>query len=79
MYIVINGKWSHQNGETLQEFDKHMLSKQIDNMKPIAKITQSDNILAIFQIINNKSKTVELINKLFNQSDSTIAIINKKL
>jgi len=79
MYTVINGKWSHLNGETLNPVDITQLSIKIDNMKPIAKITHRDKLTSIFHIINNNSKTVELCSKLFNQSDSTIAIINKKL
>ena len=79
MYAVIEGRWCHINGEPLQEFDKHVLSKQIQNIKSIARITTSDNLTAIFNILTHKSDTIDLVKKIFNQSDSTNAIINKKL
>ena len=79
MYAVINGKWSHLDGEPLTSIDQHQLSKQINNIKPIAQLTHSDNLPIIFHIINIKSKSVNLINKLINQDDKTIELINAKL
>lgn len=79
MYTIINGKWCHQDGEPLNSVDLHQLSTKINNMKPIAKLTHSDNLLSIFHIINSKSITTQVINKLFNQEVSTIELINNKL
>lgn len=79
MYTVINGRWSHLNGEPLNPIESNQLSKKIDNMKPIAKIANRNKLTSIFHIINNKSEATDLISKIFNQSDSTITIINKNL
>ena len=79
MYTIQNGKWCHLDGEPLNPIDQNQLSKQIDNMKPIAKIANSNKLTAIFNIINTKSERTDLINKIFNQSDSAISIINNKL
>lgn len=79
MYSVINGKWSHLDGETLDPIDKNKLSKKINDMKPIAKITHSSKLTTIFHLINTRSERTDLINKIFNQSDSAITIINSKI
>lgn len=77
--MVIQGKWCHQNGESLNPIEKNQLSKQINNMKSIAKNTPRENLHAIYHLMNTKSNKVDLISKIFNQSDSAIAIINSKI
>lgn len=78
-FMIIQGKWCHQNGESLNPIEKNQLSKQINNLKSIAKNTPSENLQAIYHLMNTKSNKVDLISKIFNQSDSAIAIINSKI
>lgn len=78
-FMVIQGKWCHQDGESLNPIERNQLSKQINNLKPIAKITPRDNLQAIYHLMNTKSNKIDLISKIFNQSDSAIAIINSKI
>lgn len=79
MFTVINGRWSHLDSESLNPVDLHQLSKQIDKFKPVAKITAEHKLATIFELINNNSTKTKLINKIFNQPDSVITIINQKL
>ena len=78
-YEVINGKWSHLDGEPLNPIEQSQLSKNIDSLKGIAKITSRDNLTTVYQLIHNKSARVDLMNKISNQCDKTITIISAKL
>lgn len=79
MFTIINGRWSHLNGEPLNPIESYQLSRKIDEFKPIAKITPKHKLTTVFQFINNNCAKTQLINKIFNQPDSVITIINNKL
>lgn len=78
-YHVHNGRWCHTDNEPLDDFDKYNLSKQIDSFKVVAALITPDIFLAVFKLITHHSKTVELVTKIFNQTDSDNAILLKKL
>jgi len=80
MYAIINGKWSLENGEPLNAVEVHDLSAKINSIKPLTKITNNtDNLLSAFYILVDNTIKSKVINKIINQSDSELTIINQKL
>ncbi len=80
MYAIINGKWSLENGDSLNAVEVHDLSAKINSIKPLAKITNNtDRLLSAFYVLIGNNIKTKIINKVINQSDSELAIINQKL
>jgi len=63
MYTVINGKWSHLNGETLNPVDITQLSIKIDNMKSIAKITHREFLNHWQEVVEKDYEILSFYNK----------------